>query len=151
MKILVATDGSEAAKASAGLACELARALGDELIFVTVWRELRGDFGVSLTRIVPDVVEVERGHAEDVLEEAKRDAEAAGVVVETVARHGDAAHEICLVARERRPRMIVLGSHGQGIVQRAVFGSVAHKVVHTAPCPVLLVPGKEHPLGQLDV
>ncbi len=146
MTILVAIDGSEAAKAAARLACELARATGDELLFVTAWRELRGDFGVPIGKVAVDLAEIERGHAAEVLAEAKREAEATGVAAETLSRHGDAAHEICLVARQRKPRMIVLGSHGQGTIGLVLFGSVAHRVVHQAPCPVLLVPGWEHPL-----
>ena len=147
MTILVATDGSQAAKAGARLACELARATGDELLFLTVWHELRGDFGVSLGKLVPDLLDVEREHAADVLAAAKREAEAAGVPAKTLSRRGDAAHEICRVADEHRVRMIVIGSHGQGAIERTLFGSVAHAVVHTAPCPVLLVPGREEPLG----
>ncbi len=147
MTILVATDGSNAAQAGARLAQELAQATGDDLLFVTVWQELRGDFGVPLGKIAPDLVEVEREHAAQVLAEAKRQAEAAGLPAETISRHGDAAHEICLVAREHDARMIVIGSHGQGAIERALFGSVAHAVAHTAPCPVLLVPGRESPPG----
>jgi nucleotide-binding universal stress UspA family protein len=143
MTILVATDGSAAAKAAVRLACELARATGDELLVVTVWNELRGDFGVPLGKVVPGLIDIEREHAAEVLAEARQAAEAAGIAAETLSRHGEAADEICLAARERNPRMIVIGTHGQGLVERAVFGSVAQKVVHLAPCPVLLVPGRE--------
>ena len=144
MTILVATDGSDAAKAAAAAACDLARSTGDEVVFVTVWRELRGDFGLPLQRLIPDLVEVEREHADAILAEARRDGEARGVRAETVSRHGDAAREIAALARESSPRMIVIGSHGQGKLESVLLGSVAHEVVHTASCPVLLVPAAGH-------
>jgi nucleotide-binding universal stress UspA family protein len=35
--------------------------------------------------------------------------------------------------------LIVMGTHGRGLVGHVVMGSVAEKVVRTAPCPVLTV------------
>jgi hypothetical protein len=36
--------------------------------------------------------------------------------------------------------LIVLGRHGHGGVQKALFGSVAEKIVRKARCAVLVVP-----------
>ena len=36
-------------------------------------------------------------------------------------------------------RMIVVGHHGGGTVRGAIMGSVTFKVLHDAPCPVLVV------------
>jgi nucleotide-binding universal stress UspA family protein len=62
------------------------------------------------------------------------------VKAETVRRHGSAVGEICAVARERKPRLIVVGSHGWGAIGGALFGSVANGLLHAAPCPILVVP-----------
>jgi nucleotide-binding universal stress UspA family protein len=35
--------------------------------------------------------------------------------------------------------VIVLGAHGWGALKRIVFGSVSTAVLHSAPCPVLVV------------
>jgi nucleotide-binding universal stress UspA family protein len=35
--------------------------------------------------------------------------------------------------------MIVVGTHGRSGVRRVLIGSVAERVVRTAPCPVLTV------------
>lgn len=43
-------------------------------------------------------------------------------------------------ARAHGYQMIVLGTHGGGAVSRALIGSVALGLMHTAPCPVLVVP-----------
>jgi len=138
--ILVATDGSAAAVEATKLASELARASGDELVFVTAWRELRGDFGLPLHRLIPDLVEAEREWAEQTLAAAAADARATGLEARTVCRHGPPAEEICELARELRPRLLVLGSTGWGSIEGAVFGSVSAHVLHETQSPVLLVP-----------
>jgi nucleotide-binding universal stress UspA family protein len=35
--------------------------------------------------------------------------------------------------------VIVLGAHGWGALKRIVFGSVSTAVLHSAPCPVMVV------------
>jgi nucleotide-binding universal stress UspA family protein len=50
-------------------------------------------------------------------------------------------------ARSTRPRrntgadLIIMGTHGRRGIARTLIGSVAEKVVRTAPCPVLTVHG----------
>jgi hypothetical protein len=52
---------------------------------------------------------------------------------------GMIAHEIVAAAERRRSDMIVLGRTGAGLAGRPLLGSVAHHVLHTARCPVLVV------------
>jgi nucleotide-binding universal stress UspA family protein len=40
--------------------------------------------------------------------------------------------------------IIVMGTHGRGVMAHLVLGSVAEKVVRTAPCPVLTVRHPQH-------
>ena len=42
-------------------------------------------------------------------------------------------------ARDYQAGVIVMGSHGRGDLVALLLGSVAHKVVHLADCPVLIV------------
>jgi nucleotide-binding universal stress UspA family protein len=53
---------------------------------------------------------------------------------------GSAAPEILRYAEAHRADVIVLGSHGHGVVRRFLLGSVADKIVRQAPCAVLIVP-----------
>ena len=65
--------------------------------------------------------------------------ECAGLEIEEVVAHGDAASEIVRVARERNVDLIVISSHGRTGLGRILFGSTAESVVRHAPCPVLVV------------
>lgn len=47
-------------------------------------------------------------------------------------------------AGRERVDLIVTGTHGRGGVAHLVMGSVAERVVRTAPCPVLTVRHPEH-------
>lgn len=58
--------------------------------------------------------------------------------VETAVRRGSPADEIVHCAREGRVGLIVLGSRGWGQVHAVLLGSVSERVLHTAPCPVLI-------------
>jgi nucleotide-binding universal stress UspA family protein len=52
---------------------------------------------------------------------------------------GRAPDEIIRLATDQKAGMIVMGTHGYGVLGRAVMGSVAQQVVHGSPVPVLLV------------
>lgn len=57
----------------------------------------------------------------------------------TAWRIGQAGPEIVRMAREEGAQMIVMGTHGYGLVGRTLMGSVATHVVAHAEIPVLLV------------
>ena len=52
---------------------------------------------------------------------------------------GHAAREIIADAREHEADVIVMGSRGRGDLAGLVLGSTAHKVIHLADRPVLVV------------
>jgi nucleotide-binding universal stress UspA family protein len=52
---------------------------------------------------------------------------------------GFAASEICDFAARDSFDLIVMGTHGRGGFKHLLLGSIAEKVVRTAPCPVLSV------------
>ena len=64
----------------------------------------------------------------------------AGVTVETTTLSGRAAPEIVAHAKKIGADLIVMGTHGRSGFQHALLGSVAERVVHHSPCPVLVVP-----------
>lgn len=149
--ILLPTDGSEHALRAAGLAGELARALGakitvlivhpDETIQHAAWGA--GAFGVAMPD-TPASAEDIRGRLEQESsnnELAKTTAALgeSGDGAATVQRWGHAVDEICAAAKDGGADLIVMGSHGRGAFGRALLGSVSQGVVAHAPCPVTIV------------
>jgi len=55
---------------------------------------------------------------------------------------GPATSEILRHADERRADLLVLGSHGHGVIRRFLLGSVAERVLREAGCPVMIVPDR---------
>jgi nucleotide-binding universal stress UspA family protein len=53
---------------------------------------------------------------------------------------GSAANEIVRYAEAQAADVVVLGSHGHGLVRRFLLGSVAEKIVRQSSCAVLVVP-----------
>ncbi|MEO5728820.1 MAG: universal stress protein [Byssovorax sp.] len=58
-----------------------------------------------------------------------------------VLRVGEAAEEVCAQAKELGADLVVVGTHGRGVIGRALLGSVAQSVLHASPVPVLTVRG----------
>jgi len=77
--------------------------------------------------------------AERLVAEAAERATAAGIEVETHVHAGDAAHAVIEVAEARGADLIVVGNKGLSSPARFLLGSVPSKVVHHAPCHVLVV------------
>ena len=61
--------------------------------------------------------------------------------VDIVIREGtDAKAEIVKVATTTEASLIVMGTHGRSGFDHVLLGSVTEKVLHKAPCPILVVP-----------
>ena len=58
--------------------------------------------------------------------------------VETIVRGGTPADQIVRAADELQADLIVIGGRGKGAMEAIVLGSVAYRVLHHAPCPVLV-------------
>ncbi len=85
----------------------------------------------------PDDVEAER--QQSAAEEAKTLLAESGIDARDAAPVGDAAAEIVRVAEESGADLVVLGARGLNPLKRLVLGSVSTKVLHGAPCDVLVV------------
>lgn len=73
------------------------------------------------------------------LKDARATLDAAGLPYQHHIGVGELAVTILDYARETRCDLIVMGTHGRGAFAGALLGSVAAKVVHAAPVPVLLI------------
>jgi nucleotide-binding universal stress UspA family protein len=133
MKILVAYDGSESAHRALDQAEELAND-GAEISVVSVAEPLP-QFGRAGAMLAPEEEE-ERAQQ---LVDAKTALAGRGVSTKVVERKGDPASMIIDEAERQDVDFIFMGSRRLNAVQRFLLGSVSSKVVHRAPCDVLVV------------
>ncbi|KAG8369088.1 hypothetical protein BUALT_Bualt15G0113800 [Buddleja alternifolia] len=61
------------------------------------------------------------------------------VKVETLVEHGDQRDVICEVAERLKVDLLIMGSHGYGLIKRAFLGSVSNHCAQNVKCPVLIV------------
>jgi len=140
--ILLPTDFSECANYALPYATSLARSAGASIICVHVIEPVVptvGYTGIAEPLPIADLSEQLEDSATRELPKIARHEECAGLNVEEVIVHGDAASEIVRVAKERGVDLIVISSHGRTGLGRILFGSTAEAVVRHAPCPVLVV------------
>ena len=145
--ILFATDGSPSAHEAQEEAVKLARQLDAPLVVVAVEHAALpavGYSGYGYSNVIAELTQAEHHRVEELLATIAATASAAGVRCKTVAADGFVVEEICQLASERDAQLIVVGSHGWGAARRLFSGSVSTGLVHTAPCPVLVVRAAQH-------
>jgi nucleotide-binding universal stress UspA family protein len=146
-QILVATDFSEPSDAAMAYGRELARAFGAQLTVLHVTDNVAAraygadGFVFADTDLQRDVeAAAQRQLDAQISDEDRSQLRAAGVVLTA----SSIAATIADFAQEIKADLIVMGTHGRGAVAHLLMGSVAERVVRTAPCPVLTVRHPEH-------
>jgi nucleotide-binding universal stress UspA family protein len=140
--ILFATDGSPSATEAQQEAFELAKQLEAPLLVVAVAHPgvpTVGYVGYGYSDVVAKLTEAEHHRVEKVLAVIEAAACAADLSCSTVIGDGFPVEQICRIAHDRDAQLIVVGSHGWGAARRLFSGSVSTGLVHSAPCPVLVV------------
>ena len=138
--ILVATDFSEPATVALNYGRDLARSYDATLHVMHVIEDL---LALHAPEIGFAMVDVER----NIEIAVRRDLEAAVTpgdqenldVRTNITRAANVSHAITEYARDNAIDLIVVGTHGRGAFHRFLIGSVAERVMRTAPCPVLTV------------
>jgi nucleotide-binding universal stress UspA family protein len=140
--ILLPTDFSECASCALAYATSLAREFKASIICVHVIEPVVptvGYTGITEPLPIADISDQLEDSAGRELPKVAECEECAGLEIEEVIVHGDAAAEIVRVAKEREVDLIVIASHGRTGLGRMLFGSTAEEVVRHASCPVLVV------------
>ncbi len=134
-KILVPIDGSRCSDQAVVEGARLAKLLGSELTLLhamnvnPVIRDSPYDAEVVLRDLRKEAVEV--------VGPSKRIAAEAGVEARVDIVDGEPSDEIA--KHSEAFDLLVLGSHGKGVVKRALLGSVVQAVLHRVVRPVLVV------------
>ena len=138
-KILIATDGSPAARDAVDFGLGLAEQHEAEVLVVHVTDEPSWT-GTAFGSPSP-FRDWPTREARVPLTEAAELAAQRGLVAETELLAGEPVNEIVAYADSIDPDLIVIGSRGPGALASAVLGSVSLGVLHEARCPVLVVRG----------
>ena len=132
MRIVVGYDGSDAARRALQRAADYAKE--DDRIVVVASAEPHARSGpTGGAHLDPSEFQQRRGD----LDEAKAFFSERGLEPELIEGHGDPGAAIVEAASESD--LIIVGSRGLNPIQRMLLGSVSSKVVHRAPCDVLVV------------
>jgi nucleotide-binding universal stress UspA family protein len=140
-RILLASDFSKSSRKAFAAAVKMAKANRATLTIVHVFAPLM-TFAPD-QYVGPEAWEQinvrERQWARRQLAALTRRAKEAGVRAAGLVVEGNAADQINRAARSNRADLLVIGTHGRTALARLVLGSIANRVVATAPCPVLTV------------
>lgn len=140
MKVVVPLDLSEVAAEAVPHAVDIARGVGDEILFVTVLsRRLKADLS--------ELAETQNTNVPDMVEGYLKSVSAGAADVPTghsVIAGDDAADALLRFADGNSIRMVVMATHGRSGMERWRLGSVTERVVRHSEVPVLVVPARKH-------
>ncbi len=137
-EIVVPVDFDQHTDTLVAFAISMAEMLSAQIHFIHVSEPYEG-YGIPLESVgYQDIVKQIRVAAEEkmaqlVAESSEQKTKCTGKVV-----NGDVVDEIVAYTEEENAGMIIIGTHGAQGLKKILLGNVAERVVHRAPCPVLL-------------
>lgn len=142
--IVAAWDNDGTADAAVDFAAAEAELLGRHLVVVHAWR-VPAAISTELpsgTAFLEDFVEAHTRMLHDTVERTK--AAHPTLVVEERLEPGPVA--VAVVEAAAGASLLVVGSHGKGVVRDLVLGSVSHDALLNMPAPVAVVPRPVRPI-----
>ncbi len=140
-RIVAAVDGSEPSTRAAQSAVELARTSGGSVSLITVVRPPEGYWGIDGAPPSPEAMAaaVVRARTE-VLDAVMEEIDAEGLDIQTVEEIGDPTTAILQHCESVEATVLFVGRRGSGFVERLMLGSVADRLAHNSPCPLVIIP-----------
>ena len=136
-RIVVGIDGSRSSLAALREAIDEARLRRVPLHIVVAWQLVSPDIAVETPPVVEHIVR----HNERILEQAMRTIDAYDAAQVMVSGELVNANPVAsLLSAAEGSTLLVVGTGGTSDGTAPSIGSVAHELVHRAPCPVLVVP-----------
>jgi nucleotide-binding universal stress UspA family protein len=129
--VMIGVDGSAASRIAIPFAFEEAALRGEPLLAMCAVMDAPASFGGS--------AQLEDEFADAMTEQEK---EHPDVIVLRQLEPGSPRHALLTAASNAQ--LLVIGAHGRGGVAGMSLGSVAHAVLHHAPCPVAIVRPRRH-------
>ena len=132
-KVLIAVNGSrEVLRQGLKLA-------DDEKCWVTVVKVIpsyEGDLNLVGVKNIEDVL---YSGADKAISEIKETAAAERALIKTRLEEGDVSGKIVEVAEEEKCDLIIMGTKKRSWIRKIFGDNVVERVIHRAPCPVLVV------------
>jgi len=140
--IVLAVDGSESSDLAVAAAADLARESGGRIVAVHIKEMIAGRFAGPVHVDENDLQAKIRAQVEEL--------KASGLNI-TLEMHstmtGGPAPVVADTAAREDADVIVSGTRGHTALASVIVGSVAQRLLHLAPCPVLVVPLGHGPHG----
>jgi len=139
-RILYATDFSPISEPAWDSAKQFGRLFGAEVVLLHVVPPLpvlptKG----NLPELYDELIQSARREAEAGFDRLLASVAGSGINVRIHLEDGPPAQRILEVAAKEAADLLIVGTHGRTGLSRAIFGSVADRLVRQAPCPVLTV------------
>ncbi|KAL5728242.1 hypothetical protein ACHQM5_001354 [Ranunculus cassubicifolius] len=145
-KILVAVDEGEESMYALSWALNNFISSDDTVVLLyaklprVVYTTLDGTGYLFSADIIATVEKYNNDMALGVMERAKRLCkDLQNIKVETKVQNGDPRDVICEAAEMLGVDVLVMGTHGYGMIKRAFLGSVSNHCAHKVKCPVMIV------------
>lgn len=139
-KILVPVDFSDHSERALQTAVMLARSYEAAVCIVHVYEPMAVAVPEGYVLFSETQLQKMFGEFLSALNKLQQSTRDAGIQqVDTRLLHGFATSEIQAFAEQGSFDLIVMGTHGRRGLSHALLGSVAERVLRTAPCPVLIV------------
>ncbi|MEA4901658.1 universal stress protein [Desulfitobacterium sp.] len=137
-KILVPTDASDYSRRSLMTAIELAKTFQSEIEVFHVTYTPQAYWGYTVSYGISVTQEDLNKHGKIALDATLAGIDTQGVEIKAVLASGHPVTKILEEVEKENIDLIVMGSHGYGVVAGSVFGSVSQRVLVKATCPVLI-------------
>jgi len=135
-KILLPVDGSDFSFKATEYALDFVQSNGADIILMYSHKPFPSFLGEPYFQEVHDKI---MNNAREMMEPYKQKFAAAEIPVDERILEGAPGENICRVAQTEKCDMIIMGSRGFTDLKGLFLGSVTHRVLHEAPCPVLVI------------
>ena len=143
-KLLVATDGSDTAWKAVKYAVGFAKQIDASITLLSVIDKsalIVQSIPVGMaSNLIAPIDDYLQQAVEGYTQKAEKLCKKNGIKVKKVIRSGHPVEEIIKEAKRSKASIIVLGTHGKGMLESAVLGSITHGVIHNSTKhPVLVI------------
>ncbi len=146
-KILVPVDGSPTSEHAAEKAIDVAKKYNSKLTFMMVAKKPEiigtGSGGTGTIFGRKEYIDELKEEQDKAMKRFIENLDLEGLEYETKVALGEPYEKIIEIAENEKFDLIVMGRRGFSKITRFFLGSVSHRVISGAPCPVLVIPERK--------